>query len=73
MWEWKGAAAALPLAWGRHGIQQSRDGSHHSQEAAATRGTGLLPRVLGSNQVRRASQRQLAGVGREASVMYSLR
>lgn len=70
--EWKRAAATQPLAWSRCGIWQSCGGSHHSREAVAMSGTGLLPHALESNQARRASQRWLAGVGREVSVMYSL-
>lgn len=71
--EWKWAAAALPLAWGRHGIWQRHGGSHRSCEAAAVWGSGLLPHMLESNQARTASQRRRAGMGKEeVSVMYCL-
>lgn len=43
--ERKRAAAALPLAWGRHRMGQSCGGSHHSCEAVDVQGTGLLPRA----------------------------
>lgn len=70
MWEWKGAAATLHLARGRHGIWQSRGGSHGSHEAMAMWGG---PAHCQSNQARRASQRWLARVGREVSVRYFFR